>query len=720
MKHITSSASHKGSGISRLKSALVWMIIISMLASVMTVTVSAASEKEPNDSYSAATAISVNTPVDGALSKSSDVDWYKFTVSERGYINIDFTHDLIDSSSTYWDVRVYNSTGVNTVDGSSSQFIVRGNANMLSSTIGIAPGTYYIKVTSNYYSSNPYVIKVNFTPTDAWEIESNSNKNNATELSTNKEYGASLSSSGESDWFKFTVSESGYFNVDFKHELIDSTNTYWEIRFYDFTAVNFIDGNNDKYSVAGNQNVKTADVGVAPGTYYIKINSNYYSNMDYSLKINFTPSSEWESEDNGSKEKADELDVNKTYHGSLGTNGDVDWYKFTVSESGFFNVEFTHELTNSTYSFWEIRLYDFTGVNFIDGDNDKYSVTGNANLTTANFGVPAGTYYIKISRNYSLLQTYDIKINFTPSTEWETENNSDIPNADEIRINMPINGANGTVGDQDWYKIVLNNSCDFAVSFSHDFVNSSDAMWEISLYDATGTQRLLFQRSAGNNPAMTTEYIQLNAGTYYIKINPNYFSTASYTLTAIERHDCKGEFSVTKAPTCTDAGVEERLCTVCGKSLETKAVPAKGHTSDNWIIDVQPTCNSEGKKHGECTVCGYTTVEAVEKLSHKFGGWSERRASKCEADGVEERICELCGAIEERAIEALGHKYDEWKTVSGNMVIPPIIREHRCELCGETESIRDWGYVWVTVLAGIAAIGLCAGVVAYFKAYKNP
>jgi hypothetical protein len=71
-------------------------------------------------------------------------------------------------------------------------------------------------------------------------------------------------------------------------------------------------------------------------------------------------------------------------------------------------------------------------------------------------------------------------------------------------------------------------------------------------------------------------------------------------------------------------------------------------------------------------------------------------------------------------LETTDHRFGDWEVVSGNVIIPPIVKEQRCIYCGHTETVKDWGYVWVTVLAGIAAIGVCFGLVAYFKAYQKP
>lgn len=689
-----------------------------VILSVAMIGVNAEAEKESNNTAPTATAISVNTPVSGAISTSSDVDWYKFTVNESGYFYVEFNHTLLDISRYYWAIRLYDSTGVNLLDGSTGYYSVAANANAETSVFGVSAGTYYVKIERSSHSTEPYSINVKFTPTDTWEVENNNDKSKATEIGVNEEYGGALSSSDDVDWYKFTVNDQGYFNVEFLHELLSNSSTYWQITLYDSTGVYFIDGSDDRFTVQGNKMLTTSNIGIKAGTYYIKIARSAFLDYNYSIKVNFTPTSNRELENNGDKNAATQIEINNPYYGSISTAADTDWYKFTVSEDGYFYVDFTHELFESGSVYWNIQLYDSTGIDFINGIDSKYTVYGKKNLTTPSIGVPAGTYYIKIFRSSHSSIDYCVKVNFTATSDWESENNGSKENADDIKLNKMYGGAIMASGDVDWYKFDVGENSEIAVSFSHNAYDSNSVFWIVDVMDSSGVKSLYSYNVRGSEANFSSEYITFSPGIYYIKVRQSSYLELDYRLAVIQKHDCNGEFVTVKAPTCTESGIEEKLCTVCGATLETRGCPAIGHMSDNWITDAEPTCNREGKKHGDCSVCGEKVVEVIVKLDHKFGSWTVRNAAKCEESGLEERFCELCSGSEERTIEPLDHKYDEWKTISGNIVIPPIIREHRCELCGETESIRDWGYVWVTVLAGLAVIGLCVGVVAYFKAYR--
>ncbi len=69
-----------------------------------------------------------------------------------------------------------------------------------------------------------------------------------------------------------------------------------------------------------------------------------------------------------------------------------------------------------------------------------------------------------------------------------------------------------------------------------------------------------------------------------------------------------GEWTVTKAATCTETGVSTRTCTVCGEAKETKDIPALGHKAGTvYAMD-------KDSHWLTCTVCGV----ALTKETHTY------------------------------------------------------------------------------------------------------
>lgn len=92
--------------------------------------------------------------------------------------------------------------------------------------------------------------------------------------------------------------------------------------------------------------------------------------------------------------------------------------------------------------------------------------------------------------------------------------------------------------------------------------------------------------------------------------------------------------TITKEPTCTEAGEKKYTCT-CGDSY-TEEIPAKGHHFENGectechekdpdhkhsyteTINKQPTCTEKGEKTYTCT-CGHSYTEEIPATGHHYG-----------------------------------------------------------------------------------------------------
>ena len=177
--------------------------------------------------------------------------------------------------------------------------------------------------------------------------EPNDKITQANSVSLNTTIYGTTSGGWDMDYYKFTLNSPGYISVLFYH---DDGNNGHHIDLYDY------DGTTDR--VIWNYNVyetslkkETLRCGLAAGTYYISVSGNNklgVSQNTYNFRINYTKASNWESEENGKNYRADSISVDTTFYGStMGNNQDFDYYKFTLSKSGYISILFNHNLLAS-------------------------------------------------------------------------------------------------------------------------------------------------------------------------------------------------------------------------------------------------------------------------------------------------------------------------------------------------------------------------------------
>lgn len=106
-----------------------------------------------------------------------------------------------------------------------------------------------------------------------------------------------------------------------------------------------------------------------------------------------------------------------------------------------------------------------------------------------------------------------------------------------------------------------------------------------------------------------------------------------------------GTWKITKAPTCTASGTEQRTC-ACGDK-QTRTVTAKGHT-EQAVKGKASTCTAEGLTDGKkCTVCGVFTVKqnTIAKKAHSYKTTKEPNTDPYSPDFAKdgEKKCTACG-----------------------------------------------------------------------------
>ncbi len=165
--------------------------------------------------------------------------------------------------------------------------------------------------------------------------------------------------------------------------------------------------------------------------------------------------------------------------------------------------------------------------------------------------------------------------------------------------------------------------------------------------------------------------------------------------------------TVTKAATCTAAGVKTFTCSVC-KDSYTETIAALGHTPglaatcttdqtctvcgevlteklghDYNAVVTAPTCTTDGYTTYTCTACGDSYVaDTVSATGHSYNGVATT-APTCTAVGVKTFTCADCGDVYTEEMSALGHTEETLSAVAATCTETGLTEGKQCSVCGE-------------------------------------
>jgi hypothetical protein len=172
----------------------------------------AAFETEPNDSPAAANPITPGQNTTGQLASATDQDWFGFSMSSAGTVNIVF-----DSPDAY-SMTYFHTGQVRNAAGTIFASLNTGKDINFQTSLPSA-GTYYltVRVGPDGLRTGQYALNISTTsaPQSTAESEPNNAFGTANPLSSSQKLFGQLMSASDEDWFSFTTTGSGAVTVSF-------------------------------------------------------------------------------------------------------------------------------------------------------------------------------------------------------------------------------------------------------------------------------------------------------------------------------------------------------------------------------------------------------------------------------------------------------------------------------------------------------------------------
>lgn len=243
------------------------------------------------------------------------------------------------------------------------------------------------------------------------EVEPNDDISTATPISVNETVYGYATDGSDDDYYKFTTSSDGYIKVDVNKDYAESWHMY--LYLYNGTKKSEM-----YYFGASSEGIKdsTIKIGLPKGTYYICVDAGSESN--YSFKVNFVSTNDWEKEFNETVVTANTVSVGKTFYGSSFDGNDDDWFKFTTTTDGYMQISTTHDYGDYN----TFRLYTYDGTEKKEVKYLHLSATSEKSALDGGY-LKKGTYYLCVSGSSDTQYSFKINLSTTkPSNTTSTTN----------------------------------------------------------------------------------------------------------------------------------------------------------------------------------------------------------------------------------------------------------------------------------------------------------
>lgn len=111
----------------------------------------------------------------------------------------------------------------------------------------------------------------------------------------------------------------------------------------------------------------------------------------------------------------------------------------------------------------------------------------------------------------------------------ENEENNTLDTAEIISVNTTIDGALSDNSDADYFQFTTEENGAFCVTFSHEVLEASYAVWRLTLLDHDG-ETIRTWDVDGDADVIATDMMGMRAGTYCLKISSVFYQDAPYAF----------------------------------------------------------------------------------------------------------------------------------------------------------------------------------------------
>lgn len=456
--------------------------------------------------------VSSNIDITGECRKDSG-ELYRLYVPDSGRITFYWGKATGEYSASKTTIKLYSSDR--------SSYAEFEMSNLEAESIIATRGIYYFTVSPENNDKEFYRLLITIDTIEHVEAEKNDTQLLATPIVFGKGYIGMLSSSNDSDYFIFSLNEGSAINVLFESNGNSKNATAFVL------TVLASDSNSilTKIPIMGNvTQTETGKLYLSSGSYLVQvIRGSTYTNEEYSLTVNIEQASAMELEPNNTPEIANDMPLNEDVHASIGQEGDVDCFTFTLDGDAVIQPKFIFTPTDSSSKTYVLTITDASRREML-----KVNIGGkeSAKVITP-VALTAGTYTVKIENPRFVRQDYTLRLVSMAVDSAEKEPNDSSSLATDLVVSQPCTGVLTSGGDTDYYRIAFTEQSNVNLSFR--FSNAAKPLTTFVLtIESNG--KVLKRINVKGNSGGIDELLTFAAGEYFINVKPSEWSDSVYTI----------------------------------------------------------------------------------------------------------------------------------------------------------------------------------------------
>lgn len=455
----------------------------------------------------------------GHFHKRGDYDWYKLVIEKPGK-NI-IRVDLSGVPEVDVSLEIYNEAGRSMKRAGTSQ---KGEPEAITS-FGVIQGTYFITAYGrDINEKDSYTLSTRLIGPweEGQEFEPNDDRDQANEIILGETVEAFFQVNHDYDWYKLVIDKPGKNIIRIDLSGVPEVNVRLEVA-----------DEGGRQLKSSNFNRKgepefVINLGVTEGIYYITA-YGYEANQDDKYTLSTMLIGPWEKgqefEPNDRERQANEIKLGETIQGLFQAKNDPDWYKLVIDIPGKNIIRVDLSGVPGINSF--LFIHDSQGHQIKRSDSRRHGEPEEV----INFGVTEGAYYISLRANeFNENEAYSLSTNLVcPWKEgMEFESNDNWKKANEIKLDMVIEGHIHPRDDRDYYLITIPEpGMDIFVA---ELSSTAQADVHLELRDAQNN-RIKNANLGGKGVNEQIVKMKFSPGQYYILVSsPDVIADSTYTM----------------------------------------------------------------------------------------------------------------------------------------------------------------------------------------------